>query len=117
MVTFESKLNQAHQELMQSGIWKTNYKPVPLTLIRRLGFEIKPPHYRQFLVNFFSYSVILSCLWGIIMWFLVGSETSLDLYTASLIIICAGLLCGFTMAIYYKLSARYHHLSNWKDFN
>ncbi len=116
MVTFESRLKQAHDELQQSGIWKSNYKPIPLTLIRKLGVKIKPPHYRQFLVNFFSYSVFVSIIWGIIMWLLVWRDAQFEFYTVFVISTCVGLLVGFTMALYYKFSARYHHLSNWLDF-
>ncbi|WP_051303470.1 DUF6404 family protein [Psychromonas aquimarina] len=116
MVTFERRLQLAHEELQQSGIWKSNYKPVPLTLIRRMGIQIKPPHYRKFLVNFLSYAVIVATAWGSLMWLLVWRSVQLEFYSVFVISACVGLLFGFTMAIYYRFSAQYHHLSNWQDF-
>ena len=115
-MTFKNKLTKAHKELEDAGIWRSNYNPPPLDLLRKIGYRILPPHYRSFLVNFISQTLFFTTIWGGIMWLLVWQAEHVAAYFALLVSISVGLFMGFCMAVYYKFSAKHHHLSDWSDF-
>ena len=115
-MTFKNRLAKAHKELESAGIWRSNYNPPPLSLLRKLGYLIPPPHYRSFLVNFISQTLYFSTIWGGVMWFFVWQDEHVDAHLACAVSISVGLFVAFFMAVYYKFSAKRHQLSNWSDF-
>ncbi|WP_275116369.1 DUF6404 family protein [Vibrio diabolicus] len=45
---YETKLQLAHKELSDKGVWKSNYNPPLVKLLRKLGLCFPPPYYRAF---------------------------------------------------------------------
>lgn len=115
-MTFKNRLAKAHKELECAGIWRSNYNPPPLSLLRKLGYLIPPPHYRSFLVNFISQTLFFSMIWGGAMWLFVWQYIYIDLYFVCTATFSVSLFIAFFMSIYYKFSAKRHQLSNWDDF-
>lgn len=115
-MTFKNRLAKAHNELENAGIWRSNYNPPPLGLLRKLGYSIPPPHYRSFLVNFFSHTLFFSLLWGGGMWLFVWQPELIDVRLACAITASVSLFVAFFMSVYYKFSAKRHQLSNWAHF-
>ncbi|WP_022940619.1 DUF6404 family protein [Psychromonas hadalis] len=115
-MTFEEKLNIAHAELQAVGIWKSNYNPPLFDLARRLGYKTAPPHYRPFLSNFLRQTLLFFIVWGGLMWLFSWQGSVISGHMMFMISSSVSLLFGFMMAVYYKFSAKHHHLSNWHDF-
>ena len=45
---YETKLQLAHKELSDKGVWKSNYNPPLVRLLRKLGLCFPPPYYQRF---------------------------------------------------------------------
>ncbi len=48
---YETKLQLAHKELSDKGVWKSNYNPPLVKLLRKLGLCFPPPYYQSFFAN------------------------------------------------------------------
>jgi len=114
-MTFEEKLSKAHKELESTGIWKSNYNPPLFDLARKLGYKTSPPHYRQFLSNFIRQTLFFFVVWGGGMWLFVWDNSKVEPHLQFAISSSVALLFGFFMAVYYKFSAKHHHLSDWDE--
>lgn len=115
MMSYESRLRSAHDELRNAGIWKSNYNPPLHRIFRWLGANSRPPFYRSFIVNFLTSSAYFGTTWGVIMWFSVWETDGMDLSIAVITALSAGILFGLTMAFYYWSTFRKHNLTKWND--
>lgn len=115
-MTFEDKLIKAHLELKATGIWKSNYNPPLFDLARKLGYKTAPPHYRPFLSNFLRQTLFFFIFWGGFMWLFTWQNSVITVQMMFTISLSVSLLFGFMMSVYYKFSAKHHHLSDWSDF-
>lgn len=48
---FEHRLFAAHKELASKGVKEPNYDPPLYRLLRRTGWQLRPPHYERFMIN------------------------------------------------------------------
>jgi len=113
-MSFQHKLERAQKELNEANIWKSNYNPPILVLLRKLGFDIRPFHYCSFKSNFITASLWFGISWGLIMWFTSWKNNNVPIQMAICISLLAGILFGFLMALYYKRSAKKNNLSDWQ---
>lgn len=63
---FDSKLERAHADLDAAGIWPSNYNPPIYRLFRKLGLQIRPPHYQNVLKQALSMGVIFGIIFGVV---------------------------------------------------
>ena len=114
-MSFSEKYINAMEELGRSPILEGNYSPPLHKGLRRMGVELKPPHYAGFLANSIIAGIPFGILWGVLMWLVVWQSAQLPAAIAIWAGGMAGLLFGVMMAIYYRWSANRHHLSRWDD--
>jgi hypothetical protein len=112
-MSFQNKLEAAQKELNEANIWKSNYNPPIVVLLRKLGFNIRPFHYCSFKSNFITASLWFGIIWGIIMWFTSWKNDHMPIQIAIFTSLLAGVVFGLFMALYYKRSAKKNNLSNW----
>ncbi|PKG37693.1 DUF6404 family protein [Psychromonas sp. Urea-02u-13] len=115
-MTYEERLEKAHEELESKGIWKSNYNPPLFDLARKCGYKTAPPHYRSFLSNFTRQALFFFVAWGCAMYLLVWRGSDIDASFLLSVSSTVALLFAFIMSVYYKFSAQYHHLSTWESF-
>ncbi|WP_319531368.1 DUF6404 family protein [uncultured Cohaesibacter sp.] len=114
-MSYEEKYVRALEELAQTPILEGNYCPPFHRVLRRLGFQLPPPHYDHFFRNFILTSIPFGILWGILMWMIAWSTAEVPLDIALTGAVAAGLLFGFLLALYYHVTATRHRLSRWRD--
>lgn len=68
-MSFEHRLYAAHQELASKGVKEINYNPPLCQLLRKFGWQLKPPHYERFMVNLIAMGLPVGIIWGLLMWF------------------------------------------------
>ncbi|MGD8231914.1 DUF6404 family protein [Vibrio sp. TRT 1302] len=51
VIDYETKLQLAHKELSDKGVWKPNYNPPLVKLLRKLGLCFPPTCYQSFYAN------------------------------------------------------------------
>ncbi|MGY3903157.1 DUF6404 family protein [Aeromonas lusitana] len=110
---FEQRLFAAHRELASKGVQELNYNPPLCRLLRKFGWQLKPPHYEHFMVNLISMGLSMGIIWGPLMWFF-GWEHEVSLGYAlrqiSVFASCFGLL----MAIVFWVRRRQLKLTPWE---
>src|SRR6478735_2812770 len=89
-MTYEEKCNFAVKELEAAKIWKSNYNPPIISLLRRLGFKVPFPHYNSFLSNALSTGIYFGCAWGLFMYFFMWKTQNISPALMSLTAISAG---------------------------
>ncbi|KIN62403.1 hypothetical protein Z946_1261 [Sulfitobacter noctilucicola] len=80
-----------------------------------MGWLVKPPHYAPFWRVVLGYALWFGPVWGPLMWFLTWRAQGHGLVAALVASVCAGLLFGVLMAIYYRRSRSRNKLSSWDD--
>lgn len=111
----ERKFQAAMNELEQSGMWRSNYAPIVMRIQRRLGQEVRPPHYASFMSTAIGYAFWFGGVWGILMWFAQWQAQGYTISAAVISAAFAGILFGAMIAGYYRWSGRKHGLSDWGD--
>ncbi|GGF81575.1 hypothetical protein GCM10011338_37300 [Alteromonas lipolytica] len=112
---YQDKLNAAMKELEQSKISKSNYAPPFFNLLLKLGFKVRPYHYNSPLVNFILLGSCFGLTWGLAMWVLAGLMGGDSPIFSLSIALMAGAMFGGLMALYYKISGKTNHLSEWSQ--
>ena len=113
-MSFEHRLYAAHQELASKGVKVINYDPPISRLLRRFGWQLKPPHYERFMINLLALGIPTGIIWGLLMWFFGREhEVSLEyaLRQASFFTLCFGLL----MATLFWVRRRQLKLTPWEQ--
>lgn len=113
-MSFEHRLFAAHQELDSKGVKALNYNPPLILLLRKFGWQLKPPHYERFMVNLIAMGLPVGIISGLLMWFFGREhEVSLEyaLRQASVCTLCFGLL----MAIVFQVRRRQLKLTPWEQ--
>ena len=113
MNTFDRKLERAKSELDEAGFWPTNAYPPLQSLLGKLGWKTRPPHYAPFLVAFNVAALFFSCIWGGSMWLLVWSAADMPPNRALSTAIISGVFFGLTMALYYAYGRKKHNPTPW----
>ncbi|MCH7370671.1 DUF6404 family protein [Aeromonas sp. MR16] len=112
-MSFEHRLYAAHQELASKGVKEINYNPPLCQLLRKFGWQLKPPHYERFMVNLIAMGLPVGIIWGLLMWFF-GWEHEVSLGYAlrqtSFFAIGVGLLMG----IAFQIRRRQLKLTPWE---
>ena len=109
---FEHRLFAAHKELASKGVKVPNYAPPLYRLLRRTGWQLRPPHYERFMINLLALGLPTGIIWGLLMWFLGREhEVSLEyaLRQATFFTLCFGL----PMAIFFQIRRLQLKLTPW----
>lgn len=113
-MSYNKKFNHAMQELANTTIMKPNTMPPFMKLLVQLGFQIRPPHYASFGTNLGVLGTFFGGCFGLLMTLLVWLPQRFPFWMCIFGSVCAGLLFGLGMAMYYRTSARKHKLSKWE---
>ncbi|EDP60809.1 hypothetical protein AND4_07814 [Vibrio sp. AND4] len=62
---YEAKLRLAHKELIDKGVWASNYNPPTVMLLRKLGMCFPPPYYLSYFANVMLSAIFYVPAWGI----------------------------------------------------
>ena len=112
---FERKKNRAIEIMAKKGMWRSIYAPPCHLFLWRLGVSIPPPPFSHFLTNFFSFAVVYTPFWGIVMWFILWRDQGAGLFSALTTALTAGLLFGITMAAFQKWRKEANQLPEWEQ--
>ncbi len=112
---FDRKYERALQELKETAIWESGYLPLAHRILRKRGFEARPPHYNSFLTNAVPMGLYFGIVWGVLMWLFQWMRWELPIIVAVVASVAAGLFFGLSMAMYYRSSAKKHSLSDWEE--
>ncbi len=115
MNEYERKFQAAISELEKTDIWRSNYAPPASRVQRRLGQEVRPPHYASFWRVASGYGFWFAGIWGIIMWLTQWRAQGLPVSAAIASAALAGAMFGLILAAYYARSRRKYGLSRWED--
>lgn len=112
-MSFEHRLYAAHKELANKGVQELNYDPPLSRLLRRSGWQLKPPHYERFMINLLTMGLPTGIIWGLFMWFF-GWEHAVSpgyaLRQTSFFVIGVGLM----MAIIFRVRRWQLKLIPWE---
>ena len=115
---FDRKLQAALTELEATGMWRWSYNPPEGIVSRKVGFRVRPPHYRPFWRAFFGIGLYFGIIWGIGMWIMLWRVewSGTGVPWRYLIVTClAGTLFGLSMALSLRRDRRKYRLSKWDD--
>ncbi|WP_347366242.1 DUF6404 family protein [Vibrio vulnificus] len=110
---YETKLQLAHKELSDKGVWKSNYNPPLVKLLRKLGLCFPPPYYQSFFANVMLCVAFFAPVWGIFQWFLVWDKLGKPVLEAVYISLLTGALFGLVMATFYYIRRKQLNLTDW----
>ena len=111
-MSYERRLNSAHQELENKGVWPANYNPPLILLLRKLGLRLRPPHYERFMVNLLILGLPTGAIWGLLMWFF-GWQYEVSPVFALRQSALFGIGFGVLMAIIFWVRRRQLKLTPW----
>ena len=114
---FESRLAVAHEELSRKGVWKSNYNPPLVQLIRKLGINMPPPYYQGFFSNFALCLTFFAPAWGLINWFVTWRGLGLPVLEAIYSSLLTGALFALAMAIFYLIRCKQLKLTDWHSLS
>ena len=109
----ETKLQLAHKELSDEGVWKPNYNPPLVKLLSKLGLYLPPHYYQSFFANVMLCVAFFAPVWGIFQWFLVWSELGKPVLEAVYISLLTGALFSLVMATLYYIRRKQLNLTDW----
>ncbi|MFC5707825.1 DUF6404 family protein [Aeromonas eucrenophila] len=112
-MSFEHRLFAAHQELASKGVKEINYDPPLCQLLRKFGWQLKPPHYERFMVNLIAMGLPVGIIWGLLMWFF-GWEHEVSLGYALRQTSFFAIGVGLLMAIVFQVRRRQLKLTPWE---
>jgi hypothetical protein len=114
---FEEKLKIAFQELKNTGMRESSYKPLIFRYLWVFGFKVRPPHYRSIISNFITAAVGFAFIWAILMWFIVWRGESHPIQQLISSSLRTGGLVGLIMSCLYKYGFYKHRLTKWKNLS
>ncbi len=112
---FDARRQKALALLAAAGIRKSNYQPLALTLMWRVGLQVPPPHFASFWGLWAVAGLYFSVVWGLIMWIFVWQPQGLPMLAAAFNATLAGALFGLAMAGYYAFGRKRHQLPAWQS--
>lgn len=111
---FEKRKNRAMAIMEGRGMWPSIYAPPCHIFLWRLGIHVPPPPFSTFWTNFFSFAVVYTPFWGIVMWFIFWKAQGATLLYAATSTLIAGLFFGVIMAAFQEWRKRANHLPAWE---
>ena len=112
---FEARKQKALAIMSSRKMWKSNYAPLLIRLLWRLGINIPPlpfaPLWQVFGVMTGSFSVG----YGLWMYWMVWRAQGMPPLFACKISLIAGVLFGLTMALFHLWRRKMNKLPDWKD--
>ncbi len=114
-MNFDEKYAFAMRELEQSSIFRGNYSPWFVQLIRKLKMQLPPPHYASFMGNTLMTGGMFSLLWGVMTYFFRWNDQPLAIGSMLIGAAVRGFCFGLAMACYYKYSAQKNQLTPWSE--
>jgi len=112
---FARRCDFAVREAIAHGIRPWHADPPVDRLFRKLGFRIRPPHYRTFGANMVAFGWFFGTFWGIFMWLAVWSRNSMQISVAVMTSVCAGIAFGAIDAAVVARKRRKAGLTRWED--
>ena len=112
-MNYETKLDAAHKELSEKGVWKSNYNPPISKLFRKLGIYFPPAYYQSFFANFALSMVYFALGWFLFDWLTNWSGTEKVILEAIYSALLIGALFGLMMATFYRIRRKQLDLSDW----
>ncbi|MCP1436887.1 hypothetical protein J3D56_000323 [Erwinia persicina] len=112
---FDGKKRRAFAMMRAKGMWHSTYAPPCHRLLWNLGFEVAPPPLSPFMTNLFSFTIVYTPFWGIVMWFVFWKAQYVDLLSASITILSAGLLFSLVMSVFQLWRKKANHLPEWEQ--
>lgn len=113
-MSFEHQLDAAHRELASKGVWYANYNPPLFRQLRRLGLEVRPPHYLGWLTNLLIWGSTVGSIWGLLMWFF-GWQPQVSLAFALRQTSVFAISFGLLMAIAFWVRRQQLKLTPWEQ--
>ncbi|NOH99388.1 DUF6404 family protein [Vibrio sp. 99-70-13A1] len=113
-MSFEKQLDAAHNELEEKGVWKSNFNPPIIKLLRLLGFKFPPPYYQKFLINLFFTSMFFGVGFGVISWLMTGQFLDKTVVQTLIEAGIGGLVFGFLMSTFYYVRRKQLGLTVWE---
>ncbi|MBT4290176.1 MAG: hypothetical protein HOD92_22860 [Deltaproteobacteria bacterium] len=110
---FEEKLKIAFQELKDSGMRESSYKPLIFRYLWIFGLKVRPPHYRSFVSNFISTAVGFAFVWAILLWLVIWRGDSHPIEQVIISSLRTGGLVGLLWSGLYKYGFYKHKLTKW----
>lgn len=114
MNDYKRRFEAATTEVNEAGIWSANSIPLYVRMMRKLGFQPKPPHYRSFLSNLLGMGIFFALFWGVTMYFSTWRADEKSVAECFILALVAGMVFGGFMAVYYHRSAKRHSLTRWE---
>ena len=114
---FEEKLKIAFQELKNSGMRESSYKPLIFRYIWVFGFKVRPPHYRSFIENFITSTVVFAFFWAFLMGIVAWKGETYPIQQVVNSSLRTGALIGLAMSGLYKYGFYKHKLTKWKNLS
>lgn len=110
---YQTKLQFAHKELNDKGVWKSNYNPPIAKLLCKIGLNFPPPYYQTFMNNWIISAITFAPVWGVLNWFIVWSHADKPVLEAVYMSLIGGVLFGLIMATFYFVRRKQLNLSEW----
>ncbi len=112
-MNYQTKLQFAHKELNEKGVWKSNYNPPISKLLCKMGLNLPPPYYQTFMSNWIVSAAMFAPVWGILNWLMLWSKSDKPVLEAIYMSLIGGVLFGFIMATFYFVRRKQLNLSEW----
>jgi hypothetical protein len=114
---FDTRLERALAILAASGIRRSTYAPPLYRALWHYGAHARPPHFRSWEANFFTFGGFAGVLGGAFYWLALSlkGEDELALIGASATALFVTVVTGFSRAARYKREAEDHGLPRWED--
>ena len=114
---FEARKQKALAIMASRKMWKSNYAPLLIRLLWRLGINIPPLPFAPFWQVFVVMTGYFSLGYGLWMYWTVWRAQGMPLLFACEISLIAGVLFGLTMALFHLWRRKVNKLPDWKDCN
>ncbi|HBR6924824.1 TPA: hypothetical protein MEF31_005389 [Klebsiella pneumoniae] len=112
---FEARKQKALAIMASRKMWKSNYAPLLIRLLWRLGINIPPLPFAPFWQVFVVMTGYFSPGYGLWMYWTVWRAQGMPLLFACEISLIAGVLFGLTMALFHLWRRKVNKLPDWKD--
>ncbi|CAH7301056.1 conserved hypothetical protein [Vibrio chagasii] len=110
---FEERIELAHKNLREKGVWELNYNPPLDRVLRKLGFRLPPPYYQSFPKNFIF--ILFSCTpIFLIVNFMVETASSVTFFYLFSESIIDGISFSVIMSAFYLIRRKQLKLKEWK---
>ena len=101
--------------MASAGVWRTNDMPLYLRMVRKIGFEPRPPYYESFAKVVVLFGTYFAVSWGLAMNLVIWRDQAIPLPIQLIGPALASLLFGFWTALWYRYVRRKRSLSSWDD--